>query len=35
MTQFPDLVLRVPAKYMASYLCVSEEALSRIRSLRY
>jgi hypothetical protein len=35
MTHFPDLVLRVPAKYMASYLSVSEETLSRIRSLRY
>ncbi|MEP7375911.1 MAG: Crp/Fnr family transcriptional regulator [Chitinophagaceae bacterium] len=35
MTHFPDLVLRVPAKYIASYLSVSEETLSRIRSLRY
>lgn len=35
MTHFPDLVLRVPAKYMASYLSVSEETLSRIRGLKY
>jgi len=35
MTFFPDLILRVPAKYMASYLSVSEETLSRIRSMKY
>lgn len=28
----PDLVLRVPAKYLASYLGIQEETLSRIRS---
>ena len=27
-----DLILRVPAKYLASYLGISEETLSRIRS---
>jgi hypothetical protein len=32
---FPELVLRVPAKYLASYLGISEETLSRIRSRRY
>lgn len=31
----PELILRVPAKYIASYLCVSEETLSRIRSRKY
>lgn len=30
----PDLVLRVPAKYLATYLCVTEETLSRIRAKR-
>jgi CRP/FNR family transcriptional regulator, anaerobic regulatory protein len=32
---YPDLILRVPAKYIASYLAVSEETLSRIRSRKY
>lgn len=32
---FPELVLRVPAKYMASYLNISVETLSRIRSRKY
>jgi len=32
---FPELVLRVPAKYLASYLSISVETLSRIRSRRY
>ena len=32
---FPELVLRVPAKYMASYLSISVETLSRIRSRKY
>lgn len=31
----PDLVLRVPAKYLATYLCVTEETLSRIRGRKY
>jgi CRP-like cAMP-binding protein len=35
LDHFPDLVLRVPAKYIASYLSISEETLSRIRSRRY
>jgi CRP/FNR family transcriptional regulator, anaerobic regulatory protein len=30
----PDLVLRVPAKYLATYLCITEETLSRIRAKR-
>lgn len=34
LQNFPEMVLRVPAKYMASYLSVSEETLSRIRSKR-
>lgn len=29
---FPELVLRVPAKYVASYLGVTEETFSRIRA---
>ncbi|HZH95185.1 MAG TPA: cyclic nucleotide-binding protein, partial [Flavisolibacter sp.] len=28
----PELVLRVPLKYLASYLGIQEETLSRIRS---
>lgn len=31
---YPDLILRVPAKYIASYLGISEETLSRVRSRR-
>ena len=31
----PQLVQRVPLKYIASYLSVSEEHLSRIKSSRY
>lgn len=34
LQQHPDLVLRVPAKYLATYLCVTEETLSRIRAKR-
>ncbi len=30
----PDLILRVPAKYIASYIGISEETLSRVRSRR-
>jgi CRP-like cAMP-binding protein len=29
---FPELILRVPSKYIASYLSITEETLSRIRS---
>lgn len=29
---FPELIQRVPSKYLASYLSVSEETLSRIKS---
>jgi CRP-like cAMP-binding protein len=32
---FPDLVLRVPSKYLASYLSISVETLSRIRGNKY
>ncbi|HKB43228.1 MAG TPA: Crp/Fnr family transcriptional regulator [Chitinophagaceae bacterium] len=35
MEFFPELVLRVPAKYLASYLGISVETLSRIRSRNY
>ncbi|HEY2720134.1 MAG TPA: Crp/Fnr family transcriptional regulator [Chitinophagaceae bacterium] len=31
---FPQLILRLPAKYIASYLGIGEETLSRIRSSR-
>lgn len=31
----PELVLRVPAKYLASYLDMSEETMSRVRSRKY
>jgi CRP/FNR family transcriptional regulator, anaerobic regulatory protein len=34
LSNFPELILRVPAKYMASYLSITEETLSRIRSRR-
>lgn len=34
LKNFPELILRVPAKYMASYLSITEETLSRIRSKR-
>jgi CRP/FNR family transcriptional regulator, anaerobic regulatory protein len=32
MRWFPDLILRVPVKHLASYLNISYESLSRIRS---
>lgn len=32
---YPELILRVPAKHMASYLGIAEETLSRIRSRKY
>lgn len=32
LQHFPELILRVPAKYLSSYLGISEETLSRIRS---
>lgn len=32
--KFPELLLRVPAKYLASYLSITEVTLSRIRSKR-
>ena len=32
---FPNLVLRVPAKYLASYLGISAGTLSRIRGKKY
>jgi CRP-like cAMP-binding protein len=35
MQHYPDLVLRVPAKFIASYLGISEETLSRIRARKY
>jgi CRP-like cAMP-binding protein len=35
LEHFPELILRVPAKYIASYLNISVETLSRIRSRKY
>lgn len=35
MQHYPDLVLRIPAKFIASYLGISEETLSRIRARKY
>ena len=35
LKHYPQLILRVPAKYMATYLGISEETLSRIRSRKY
>lgn len=32
LRNFPELILRVPVKYMASYLCISFETLCRIRN---
>ena len=34
MENFPELIQRVPSKYLASYLGISEETVSRIRSRR-
>jgi CRP-like cAMP-binding protein len=31
LENFPDLIKRVPSKYLASYLSISEETLSRIK----
>lgn len=35
LEHFPELVLRVPSKYLASYLNISVETLSRIRGNKY
>ena len=32
LDNYPELIQRVPSKYLASYLSISEETLSRIRS---
>jgi CRP-like cAMP-binding protein len=32
MNHFPQIILRVPSKYIASYLGITEETLSRIRA---
>jgi len=32
ISNFPELIQRVPSKYIASYLSITEETLSRIRS---
>ena len=34
MDIFPQIILRVPSKYISSYLGVTEETLSRIRALK-
>lgn len=34
MTHFPQTILRVPSKYIASYLGITEETLSRIRAAK-
>lgn len=33
LTHYPEVIRRVPSKYIASYLGISEETLSRVRSL--
>jgi CRP-like cAMP-binding protein len=34
MNHFPQIILRVPSKYIASYLGITEETLSRIRAFK-
>ena len=34
MDHFPQIIQRVPSKYIASYLGITEETLSRIRALK-
>jgi CRP/FNR family transcriptional regulator, anaerobic regulatory protein len=34
LNHFPQIILRVPSKYIASYLGISEETLSRIRAAK-
>ena len=34
MSHFPQIIQRVPCKYIASYLSITEETLSRIRALK-
>ena len=34
MDHFPQIIQRVPCKYIASYLSITEETLSRIRALK-
>ena len=34
LTEAPNILMRVPLKYVASYLCITQVSLSRIRSQR-